>query len=127
MIKTGLLTLALLMSGAMIASAQQAPPPQDNDDPGMMMAPDHAGMGQWGSHHPMMMQMMRTMGNRNPRFEIMLGHGVGVRVDCGRDTIKNCVDASMPLLDRANAMLDKMPKMPPPPPPPPPKPAGTTP
>lgn len=143
MIKTGFIVAAMLLSSTVFAMAQQATPPQDNDMPGMMMPPGHGGMGQspdggqwgggqwgggqwgggqWGSHHPMMMQMMRMM-NRNPHFEINLGRGAGVRIDCGRDTVRDCVEATLPLLDRANAMLDKMPKMPPPPP----KPAGTNP
>jgi hypothetical protein len=120
MIKKGLLATALLLSGATLAYAQQTPPsPADQGTgaaggpppgPGMAHMEQWPGMQQWaGFHHPHGPMMM----DQNAHFDISLGRGVSIRVNCGQDAIKACVDATMPLLDKAGAMLDKMPRNPP--------------
>jgi hypothetical protein len=71
------------------------------------------GMGHMGMHG-MGMNHMPEMMDQGAGFSLMLGRGVSIRVNCGNDPIKTCVDAARPLLDKASGMLDKLPKPPPP-------------
>lgn len=113
MLSKSLLAAALLAASSHLAFAQDTPPPPappsaDGTPPGMD-EPDAKG------------RPPRPEGRNRPgpmregaSFDLRLGRGMGLRVDCGPQPIAACINAAQPLIDQMKAMPDA----PPPPPPP---------
>lgn len=127
--KHGALLAAMMLAASCgAASAQQQPPvtppdeaappppaaegmtpaPQDGDAPSMSggMEPEGRGDDMRGGHHMGHPHMGMHMGRAGQRrgatkgFEIRMGGGAGLRVNCGDEPIQACVDAAAPLIDR---------------------------
>jgi hypothetical protein len=95
--KTSLLFVGIMAAACAQAAAQDqpAPPPP----PPEAAAPPHAAGG--GPHG-------RGPHDRGPRgwhqagkgFELDFGRGAGLKVDCGDEPIKACIDAAKVLIDK---------------------------
>lgn len=108
MLIKSILAASIIAAACVPAFAQDNPPPPPK--PGVEHAPP-PGRGDGPPPPP-------PRPNDNAGFDVRLGRGAGLRVDCGKDPIKACVDAAMPLIDKAAAMMAQMPHDAPPPPPP---------
>jgi opacity protein-like surface antigen len=53
----------------------------------------HGGRGMGGLHGGMMM---------GKGFALMLGNGQGLRINCGDEPMKQCIESSQPLIDALN-------------------------
>jgi hypothetical protein len=53
----------------------------------------HGGRGMGGPHGSMMM---------GKGFALMLGNGQGLRINCGDEPMKQCIESSQPLIDALN-------------------------
>ncbi|WP_188410838.1 hypothetical protein [Agaricicola taiwanensis] len=106
---------ALLGASATLALAQPRP---DHD------GPRHFGQrGDGPPHHMRHGRGDRDMDHdRDDResgkgFALRLGPGIGLRIRCGDEPVKACVDAAVPLIDRMAEVAKGTTSSPPPPPP----------
>ena len=53
----------------------------------------HGGKGMGGPHGAMMM---------GKGFALMLGNGQGLRINCGNEPMKQCIESAQPLIDALN-------------------------
>ncbi|MBL8582327.1 MAG: hypothetical protein JNL61_08890 [Rhizobiaceae bacterium] len=113
-----MITRTLLAAGVALAfvtqaMAQQAetppPPPPPAEDAAMPPPPPGKGPGDrpWRRGGPE---------QAGKGFRLEFGRGVGLRVDCGDEPIRTCVEAVQPLIAKFPNFDPSM--MPPPPPPP---------
>lgn len=103
MLRNTALAAAMLVAWVGTAHAQQPAPPPAPPPPPERNAPPPPPPPHGGPKGPMEM---------GKSFDLRLDRGQGLRVNCGDEPLKACIDASMPL-------LDKLRDAPPPPPPPP--------
>jgi hypothetical protein len=118
-----LLATALIAAPSTFAFAQDTSPQPGDDTAGAvdMGTPPPPMAGRHGPKHRHMMRWMRHHDRNDARkgFVLSLGDGMRLRVDCGDEPLKGCIDAARPLLDQLGGgmesdMDDGM-DMPPPP------------
>lgn len=109
-----LATAALLAASTSLAIAQQAAPeqPEDMSDQAMPEVRSPSPDRQMGMKGMGMRDMGRgDMGNRHfgwhhmrhhegKGFTLRLGRGNRLNVECGDESLKSCIDAARPLIDR---------------------------
>ncbi len=129
MMKRILLGACAVVLLAGIATAQTAntngnpppPPPQDQQANG----PDSQGEGWFsgrrhGRHHGQMASGMQDRGGRGgpgmqmegKGFDIRVGAGHGLHINCGEEPMKDCIASAQPLIDALSKVDFKMPPPP---------------
>lgn len=98
-----LLATALIAAPSTFAFAQEASSPSGGDTAGavdMGTPPPTAGHhGRRHGHHMRWWRHDRDRDRSGKGFVLSLGDGMRLKVDCGDEPLKSCIDAARPLLD----------------------------
>lgn len=138
MFRYAFLAAGLLASTTVISMAQDAPLPLPPQPPGAAEAPGEGvsgGMaerrGPPGRGRGHMGPMGGMMAGQPPDlmkgFDLRMGRDAGLLVECGDETMSDCVAAVRPLIDQLTGTPSASDDMPPPPPPGAPPPPGDAP
>lgn len=89
MLRTSLIVLGVVLASSGLAVAQQS---------GSDSSPSHPPPGMKKHHHRM--PPPPPAGLQGKGFDLQLGHGKSLRVQCGDEQLKSCIQSAQPLLQR---------------------------